>query len=142
LNDPAYYNRMSVLLEGIIADLRAKRIEYEEYLRRIAKLAKEVHQGKADTDPLRDKTAGIRAIFNNLSVPCAVSIAETPPDEGIEDRLRLAHAIDEAVKRERPDDWRENVIKERVVKNAIKRVLNNAEEADRIFQIIKQQREY
>jgi hypothetical protein len=34
------------------------------------------------------------------------------------------------------------VIKERVVKNAIRKVLNDSVEADRIFQIIKQQREY
>ena len=32
LNDPAYYDRMSKLLEEIIADLKAKRLDYEEYL--------------------------------------------------------------------------------------------------------------
>ena len=41
LNDPAYYDRMSKLLEEIIADLRAKRVDYEEYLKRIADLAKQ-----------------------------------------------------------------------------------------------------
>ena len=51
-------------------------------------------------------------------------------------------AIDGAVKETKLDGWSENVIKERVVKNAIRTVLNDSVEADRIFQIIKQQREY
>jgi type I restriction enzyme R subunit len=146
LNDPAYYDRMSVLLEGIIADLKAKRLDYQEYLHKIAELAKQVQQGKADTDPLRNQSAGVRAIFNNLRAPedGTSKVAEEPPayPAGIQDRVSLALAIDHAVKQTRPDGWRENVVKERVVKNAIKKVLNDATEAERIFQIIKQQREY
>ena len=146
LNDPAYYDRMSVLLEGIIADLKARRLDYQQYLLQIAELAKQVQQGKADTDPLRDQSAGVRAIFNNLQAPVddTSKVAEQPPEspEGMQGRVALALALDLAVKQTRPDGWRENVIKERVVKNAIKRVLNDSVEADRIFQIIKQQREY
>ena len=146
LNDPAYYDRMSVLLEGIIADLKAKRLDYQQYLLQIADLAKQVQQGKADTDPLRDKSPGIRAIFNNLRLPQddVGKVAEQPPEspEGVQERVALALAIDQAVKQARPDGWRENLVKERVVKNAIKKVLNDAAEAERIFQIIKQQREY
>ena len=146
LNDPAYYDRMSVLLEGIIADLKAKRLDYKQYLLQIADLAKQVQQGKADTDPLRDQSAGVRAIFNNmLATEDGTSrVAEQPPEspESVQERVALALAIDNAVKQARPDGWRENVIKERVVRNAIKKVLNDATEAERIFQIIKQQREY
>ena len=40
LNDPAYYEKMSALLDEIIAARRAKAIAYEEYLQRIAELAK------------------------------------------------------------------------------------------------------
>ena len=42
LNDPAFYDRMSALLKEILADLKAKRIDYEEFLKRIADLAKQV----------------------------------------------------------------------------------------------------
>ena len=146
LNDPAYYDRMSVLLEGIIADLKAKRLDYKQYLLQIADLAKQVQQGKADTDPLRDQSAGVRAIFNNMRATedGTSRVAEQPPEspESVQERVTLALAIDHAVKQTRPDGWRENVVKERVVKNAIKKVLNDATEAERIFQIIKQQREY
>jgi type I restriction enzyme R subunit len=38
LNDPAYYEKMSTLLDEIIAARKAKAIEYEEYLKRIADL--------------------------------------------------------------------------------------------------------
>jgi type I restriction enzyme R subunit len=38
LNDPAYYEKMSELLDEIIAARKAKAIEYEEYLKRIAEL--------------------------------------------------------------------------------------------------------
>ena len=36
LNDPAYYKKMSTLLDEIIDNLKAKRLAYEEYLAEIA----------------------------------------------------------------------------------------------------------
>ena len=51
LNDPAYYDKMSALLDEIIADRKAKAIDYEEYLKRIAELAKQVQSGQADDTP-------------------------------------------------------------------------------------------
>src|SRR4029434_5991872 len=36
LTDPAYYEKMSALLDEIIAARKARAIEYEEYLQRIA----------------------------------------------------------------------------------------------------------
>ena len=46
LNDPAFYEKMSALLDEIIAARKAKAIEYEEYLKRIAELAKKVEAGR------------------------------------------------------------------------------------------------
>ena len=51
LNDPAYYEKMSALLDEIIAARKAKAIEYEEYLKRIAELAKKVEAGQAEDTP-------------------------------------------------------------------------------------------
>ena len=48
LNDPAYYEKMSALLDEIIAARKSKAIEYEEYLKRIAELAKRVNAGHAE----------------------------------------------------------------------------------------------
>ena len=47
LNDPAFYDKMSALLDEIIAARKAKAIDYEEYLKRIAELAKRVEAGQA-----------------------------------------------------------------------------------------------
>jgi type I restriction enzyme R subunit len=51
LNDPAFYDRMSVLLKEILDDLRALRIDYEQFLKRVADVAKQVQAGKADNTP-------------------------------------------------------------------------------------------
>src|SRR3954463_3802793 len=66
LNDPAFYDRMSALLAEILADLRAARISYEEFLGRMADVAKNVQLGKAHDTPKRLNTPGKRALFNNL----------------------------------------------------------------------------
>ncbi len=125
LNDPAYYDRMSKLLEEIIADLRARRTEYSEYLKRIADLAKLVQAGLADDTPEQLDTPGRRALYNNLS-----------RDEA------LAIRVDEAVKRARPDGWRGIQAREQVIKAALYEVLRDEAEVERIFPIVKQQKEY
>ena len=67
LSDPAYYETMSALLDEIIVARKAKAIEYEEYLKRIAQLAKRVEVGVAEDTPeqLRSSPA-LRALYNNL----------------------------------------------------------------------------
>ena len=67
LNDPAYYEKMSALLDEIIAARKAKAIEYEEYLKRIAELAKRVEAGQREETPEKLDTPGKRALYNNLN---------------------------------------------------------------------------
>ena len=57
---------MSALLDEIIAARKAKAIEYEEYLKRIAELAKKVEAGQAEDTPEKLDTPGKRALYNNL----------------------------------------------------------------------------
>ncbi|WP_031435379.1 type I restriction endonuclease subunit R [Methylomarinum vadi] len=68
LNDPEFYEKMSALLDEIIALRKAKAIEYEEFLQRIAELAKKVQAGKGDDTPQKLDTPGKRALYNNLKV--------------------------------------------------------------------------
>ena len=58
LTDPAYYEKMSALLDEIIRLRKSKAIEYEEYLERIADLATQVQAGKADDTPAAAEHAG------------------------------------------------------------------------------------
>lgn len=125
-NDPAFYDKMSALLAGILADLKAQRIDYEEFLKRIGEIAKEVHAGKSDQTPEKLDTPAKRALYNNLN-----------QDEG------LALTIDETVRRVKPADFHGNPKKENVIKRAVLPLLNNDRgEVERVFLIIKAQAEY
>ena len=125
LNDPAYFEAMSALLDEIIKARKAKAIEYEEYLQRIAALAKRVEAGQADDTPKTLDTPGKRALFNNLGHDAA-----------------LALRIDETVRRTRPDGWRGVQAREQVVKAGLYGVLEDIAEVERIFLIINAQTEY
>lgn len=125
LNDPAYYEKMSALLDEIINARKAKAIEYEEYLKRIAELAKRVEAGQGDETPQSLNTPGLRALYNNLN-----------------QNEELAIKIDEVVKQVRPDDWRGIQTREQVIKAALYGILQAVDEVERIFLIIKQQKEY
>jgi type I restriction enzyme R subunit len=116
---------MSALLDEIIAARKAKAIEYEEYLKQIAELAKKVEAGQSDETPKTLNTPGRRALYNNLN-----------------QNEELAIKIDEVVKQVRPDGWRGIQAREQVIKAALYGALQNVAEVERIFLIIKQQREY
>jgi type I restriction enzyme R subunit len=125
LNDPAFYEKMSALLDEIIAARKAKAIEYEEYLRRVADLAKRVDSGQGEDTPSQLNTAGLRSLYNNLNK-----------------NLDMALRIDAIVKRVRPDGWRGVQAREQVIKRGLYDELKDEVEVERIFLIIKQQREY
>jgi type I restriction enzyme R subunit len=125
LNDPAFYEKMSTLLDEIIATRKAKAIEYEEYLKRIAELSKKVQAGQSEDTPEKLNTPGKRALWNNLS-----------QDEA------LALKIDTAVREVRPDGWRGVSPREQTIKAALYEILQNVAEVERIFLVVKAQREY
>ncbi|WP_455423688.1 hypothetical protein [Chloracidobacterium validum] len=125
LNDPAYYETMSKLLAEIIAARKSKAIEYEAYLKRIAELVKKVEGGQAEGTPETLDTPGKRALYNNLA-----------------QNVDLALRIDDTVKNARPDGWRGVQSREQVIKSALYGVLQDVDEVERVFLIIKAQPEY
>lgn len=125
LNDPAFYEKISALLDEIIANRKAKAIEYEEYLKRIAEIAQRIEMGQAHEAPPSLNTPGKRALYNNLG-----------QDE------ELALKVDEAVKNSRPDGWRGVQPREQQIKAALYKVLQDFAEVERVFLIIKAQTEY
>ncbi|RRR67076.1 MAG: HsdR family type I site-specific deoxyribonuclease [Candidatus Viridilinea halotolerans] len=151
LNDPAYYAQMSALLNEIIADRKAKAIAYEEYLKRIDALAKQVAAGHADNTPeALKRSPALRALYHNLCQPSAS--AGPPPKMTAEQRtayqvideaaLQLATTIDATVKQVRPDGWRDIQAREQTIKAALYGILQDVQEVERIFLIIKAQPEY
>ena len=59
-----------------------------------------------------------------------------------EGALELAMKIDETVKQARPDGWRGIQAKENVIKAALYGMLQSVDKVERIFLIIRQQKEY
>jgi type I restriction enzyme, R subunit len=150
LNDPAYYDKMSAILDEIIKFRKEQAENYEEYLKKIAELAKRVEAGQAEDTPEQlKKSPALRALYNNLktgeaspgnadkiSYPTAEYLASNDP------ALHLALLIDKTVKDVRPDGWRGVQAKENEIKRALLGILQNVAEVERIFLIIEKQREY
>ena len=125
LIDPAFFEEMSKLLNAIITERKAQALDYAEYLNKIAELAQKVKEGKHDDTPNSLNTPAKRALYNNLE-----------RDEG------LAHCIHETVMKYRPDSWRGNDAKEKLIMQRLYDVMGDEQEVKRIFTVIKQQGEY
>ena len=107
--DPAYYAKMSKLLDALIEQRRKGVVTYKEYLEKIAQLTKEATMpgGGSGAYPASVKTAAQRALYNNLG-----------KDEA------LAVAMDAAIHSGRMDGWRSSGMKTKRVRLAIKAVLD------------------
>ncbi len=125
LSDPAYFDKMSKLLDQLLRELREQRISYRDYLDKIAELAEKTTSGRDESIPQSLNTSGLRALYNNLGQNEA-----------------LALQVDGAIKGSRPDGWRGNTAKERRVQGAIFAVLKDKQKTINVFEIIKQQDEY
>jgi type I restriction enzyme R subunit len=144
LADPAFYEKMSALLDEIIRLRKEKAIEYEEYLKRIAMLAIDVQAGKAPDAPGQLNTPGRLALYNNLKDHVAANKAKQgAATYGAGDAaLDLALRIDAAVKQKRPDGWRGVPAREQMVRQALYEVLMDIDEVNRLYPIIFAQKEY
>ena len=124
--NPQYFDKMSALLDELIRQRREQAIEYEEYLQRIARLCQQVTYPEASGDyPSSLNTSAKRALYDNLN----------------EDEAK-AIALDNAIRSTKKDNWKGSRLKEREVKYTIKKYLSEDEEADRIFEIVKEQQDY
>jgi type I restriction enzyme R subunit len=124
-NDPAFYDRMSQVLDEIIRFRKQQAHAYEEYLRRVADLARQLHQRTSDSTPTELDTPGKRALWSNLNWD-----------------VELAIRIDSTVLEARPDGWRGVQAKEQRIKAALFDVLQDAAEVERLFPILVAQPGY
>ena len=126
LTDPAYFDEMSKLLDEIIHARKAKALDYENYLNRIADLAKRVQNPAREELPERIRNSGaLRALYHNLGKN--------------ED---LAIGVDQAIRGIKKADWRGHEAKEKEIKGAIYKIVKSKEEVERLFPIIKEQHDY
>lgn len=124
--NPKYFDKMSILLQELIDNRKTATAEYENYLQKIIILAQEIHQpSKSSTYPPSLNTSAKIALYDNLD-----------QDE------QLALTIDTVIRQTKQDGWRGNKVKERMIKNAIKKYLPLPEQIDEMMEIIKNQSEY
>ena len=102
--NPKYYEKMSQLLDALIAQRKQEAVDYQKYLQKIVELTKKVkNPTEGASYPKSLNTPAKRALYDNLGKN------ET-----------LALAIDAAVVASKQDDWRSNTFKVRKVRLAIK----------------------
>ena len=128
LNDPAFYEKMSALLDEIIAARKAKAIEYEEYLKRIAELAKKVQAGQGRGHAGEAEHAGQAGALQQ-------------PRSRDEDAGAAGSTKTGASDRSRPDGWRGSPghASRRHQGGAATASCRTSAEVERIFLIIKAQ---
>ena len=146
--NPRYYEKMSELLDTLIEQRRQEALDYQAYLQRIVELTRQVKKPESQTAyPAAINSGPLRALYDNLEtpVPAAIAGARSQSSSAVVStgRETLALKLDYAIRAVKKADWRGNRFKEREVRNAIQAKLGeNTSLVDRIFEIVKAQREY
>ena len=125
--NPQYYEKMSELLNALIAQRREDAIEYEEYLNEVKRLAGNISQPLGVT-PYPDSidTRAKQSLYDNL--------------DNNED---LVIRVDAAVMGAKKDNWKENKFRTKAVKNAVEEELLAYDfEPQDVVDLIKKQTEY
>jgi type I restriction enzyme R subunit len=124
--NPKYYDMMSALLDALIKKRRIEAIEYAEYLKEIVELTKKIKTPSIYSGyPDSISTMGKRALYDNL--------------DKNED---LALQVDREVLLNKEHGWIGHLIKEKKVRNAIRKVLDDEPLTNEIFEVVKLQKEY
>jgi type I restriction enzyme R subunit len=124
--NPKYYERMSKLLDELIKQRKQETIDYKEYLDKIKELAEQVSNSTSSQSyPSSINTRAKQALYDNLD-----------NDEN------LAILLDEAVKYNKLDGWRDGGIKEKKLRIEVNSIVGDPEKTMNIMEIIKAQNEY
>jgi type I restriction enzyme, R subunit len=143
--NPKYYERMSQLLDALIAQRKQEAIDYAAYLAKVVELTRKVSRpGSGSAYPLNINSPLRCALYDNLRAIENLSarlvdqrrVAEVP-----DVAAAAALSVDDAIRAVRKADWRGNRFKEREVLNAVRSVIADADLAEQLFNIVKAQRD-
>lgn len=129
--NPAYFEKMSTLLDELIRLRKQQAEAYEEYLNEIIELAKKVKKPEqSNSYPAAINTTAKRALYDNL-----------------ERNETLAEDLHQAILYTKKDSWRDNKFKTKEVRLKIEEILNTngivtPDEIERILDLVKNQTEY
>ena len=136
--NPRYYEKMSELLDSIIAERRRGAIRYKEYLEKIIELSKKVHAADSGAYPPDLETPAKRAIYDNIPDNPGQDVGEA----GSWNREELALRIDRAIRETKKADFRGNTMKEREILLAIADIVEDMQLAEELLEVAKHQNEY
>ncbi|MGQ0799263.1 MAG: type I restriction endonuclease subunit R [Pseudomarimonas sp.] len=143
--NPKYYERMSQLLDALIAQRKQEAIDYAAYLAKVVELTRKVSRpGSGSAYPLNINSPLRCALYDNLRAIENLSdrlvdqrrVAEVP-----DVAAAAALSVDDAIRAVRKADWRGNRFKEREVLNAVRSVVADGDLAEQLFNIVKAQRD-
>jgi type I restriction enzyme R subunit len=127
--NPKYFDKMSELLDALVEKLRQEAIDYQEYLKEVAEIARKITDPNRGGDyPASINSAGKRALYDFLF-----------EDEG------LVIEVDKAIRDSAQDGWRANRMKIRKVNRAVKTVLENRNvevDVHELIELVKVNGEY
>ena len=123
--NPVYYEKMSVLLTELVRQRKEAAISYEEFLKKIEELAKNLKPEDTSIYPSTINTEAKRALYDNL-----------------EENEELSVVLDKEIKYVKKDNWIGHTMKEREVKNVLKKHIPDTNKVEEIFELIKNQNEY
>jgi type I restriction enzyme R subunit len=126
--NPKYYEKMSDLLDALIQTRKQEAMDYQEYLAKIADLARNVVEPATGTTyPASIHSAARRALYDNLDQNEALVIE-----------------LDEAIRTNKKDGWRDSLFKWREVQKVVGEVLSRHGGAnlDEVMEIVKNQHAY
>ena len=124
--NPKYYEKMSQLLDEIIQLRKQETCDYHDYLEKIKELASNVTEpSSGESYPNLINTRAKQALYDNL-----------------ENDESLAVVLDEAVRYNKLDGWRDGGIKEKKLMLAVNNLVGDSEKTIALMEIIKAQSEY
>lgn len=125
--NPAYYDKMSDLLDAIIEARRKQSIDYQNYLTQLLETARKIGAKESDHDYSAWADTGAKRALVDFFFP----------------NEHLAISIDTIVEHTKPDAWVGSPMKERLVRNALKKTLPPGfDRLDDLFELIKARHEY
>ncbi|GAA9429188.1 HsdR family type I site-specific deoxyribonuclease [Helicobacter pylori] len=124
-SDPKYYEKLSSLLNDLINQFREKKLTYLEYLQQIHNLAKQVIHKEDKNYPKKINTNALKTLYDNLD-----------EDEA------LALEIDACVRDNKKDGWVGHNQKEKNLKIALRKIINDEGLLENTFNLAKHIDEY
>jgi len=124
--NPKYYERMSILLNELIKERKQQTIDYLSYLEKIKELAKDVTSPGTNTSyPSSINSKAKQALYDNL-----------------EEDEDLAVELDNAIRNNKLDGWRDGGIKEKKLRIEVNKIIGDPQKTMELMDIIKAQNEY